>query len=315
MSAAKLPPFSEVIKSRDVEDPVNLWVHRPLAYGLVALTFRTPVTPNQITLLALLMGITAGVLWFIGTPTLMIVGGALLWTSSILDGADGILARAKQLFSDFGRALDGSADMIVAMVTVAGAFYHIWSQLGVVAHLPLMAVALITAVMQINLYDFYKECYLNSTNPRWDGRTPGRADAEARLRRAQADGAPFLVRFAWSSMAGMLAWQDRLRRLTNPRADRTGLRFVVNAETVAISRAHGYGPMQLWTLVSLCPHTYLMSICGMADRLDLYMWWRVVGGNALFLAAILWQRAATARTLQALGAAGLSPVPEDPAGS
>jgi len=304
-----LPPFSSLLKSRDVEDPVNLWLHRPLAYGLVAAIYRTPITPNQITLLAMLCGFTAGALWFVGTPRLMLVGGALLWTSSILDGADGILARAKQLHSELGRALDGSADMLVAIVTVTAAFYHIWVTHHAVWHLPFMALALLTAVMQIYLYDFYKECYLDSTNPAWDGTTGGIAEVQARLERARAEGASLVTRFAWSSFVGMLTGQTALRNLTNPRGGRAGLKFPVSEETIRLHRRHNYWPMQLWTLVSLCPHTYIMSICGMFDRVDLYLWFRVLPGNAIFLAAIVWQRIATARTLRELEAAGLAPRP------
>ena len=109
MPPAKLPPYSTVIKARDVEDPVNVWLHRPLAYAFVALVYRTPLTPNQVTLLAMIFGLAAGSLWLVGSPTLMLVGGVLLWTSSILDGADGILARAKQMQSELGRALAGRA--------------------------------------------------------------------------------------------------------------------------------------------------------------------------------------------------------------
>ena len=50
-------PF--MLKSREVEDPVNLWVHRPLAYLFVAAIYRTSITPNQITFLALTVGTVA----------------------------------------------------------------------------------------------------------------------------------------------------------------------------------------------------------------------------------------------------------------
>ena len=306
---AGLPPFSDVIKSREVEDPVNIWLHRPVAYGIVALVYRTPLTPNQVTLLAMLCGVAAGVLWVIGTPTLMLVGGALLWSSAILDGVDGILARAKQMHSELGRALDGSADMLVAAVTVFTAFYHIWDRHHVLYHLPFMAIAVVTAVMQIQLYDFYKECYLNATSPGWDGRTGGMAAIQARLDRARAEGASFIVRFAWSSYVGMLAAQNRLRRWTNPRGGRDRLRFPVSEETIRIHRRRNYWPMQLWTMVSLCPHTYIMSTCAMFDRLELYMWFRVVVGNAIFVTAIVWQRVATERTLRELERVGAGPDP------
>src|SRR5262245_47321459 len=124
----RLPPFATVLKSREVEDSVNLWVHRPLAYAIVALIYRTPITPNQITLLALSVGFVSAGCIFGGTPAAMGAGGCLLWSSAILDGADGILARAKRMFSDAGRALEGVCDAIVAAVTVAAGYYHLWLQ-------------------------------------------------------------------------------------------------------------------------------------------------------------------------------------------
>lgn len=307
--AGKLPPFMEVIKSRDVEDPIGLWLHRPLAYGLVAAVHRTPLTPNQVTLLSMLAGVIAGVLWLIGSPTLMLVGGVLLWSSAFLDAVDGLLARTKQMHSELGRALDGSADMVVAIVTVLAAFYHIWIKHHLWWHLPLMVVAMVTAVAQIYLYDFYKESYLNSLKPGWDGLTRALVDTTARLDKARAEGASWLARFAWGSYVGMLTSQDRLRHLTNPLGRRDNVRFTVNEETIRIYRRHNYWPMQLWAMVSLCPHTYIMSSCAMFDRLDLYLWFRIVVGNAIFALAIIWQRIATARTLRDFAGVGAPPVP------
>lgn len=305
-----LPPFSAVLKSRDVEDPVNLWVHRPLAYAMAAVLFRTPATPNQVTVAAMTAGIAAGVLWFIGGSTLVSIGGALLWFSSILDGVDGILARAKQMQSDLGRALDGAADMIVAVITVIAAFFHLWAAYQTPYHLPMMAVAVVTAVFQINLYDFYKESYMNSLNPDWDGRTKALEEAQDKLQKANEEGAPWYVRFALRNLADMLTVQARLRTATNPLGRRDHLRFPITPEHARIYRRHNYGPMQVWAMISLCPHTYIMSICAIVGRLDLYLWFRVVVGNALFILAILWQRRATARTLAELEKAGIGPVPD-----
>lgn len=304
-----LPPFSQVIKSRDVEDPVNIWVHRPLAYAFVAATYRTALTPNQITLLAMLVGIAAGICWAIGTPTLMIWGGALLWTSAILDGADGIMARAKSMQSELGRALDGLSDVLVAVVTVLPAFYHVaikgmgWSIVW------MGAIAFATTWLQVYLYDFYKESYMSSLNPNWDGTS--RALALARLRVAQADAnhtTKFQL-FIWKSYVGMLSAQIRVIGWTNALGLRHERRFPVSPELAQIYRKHNYWPLQIWALVSLCPHSYLMAICGMCDRLDVYVWFRLVGANALFATVLLWQRVATKRTLEELEAKGLAPMP------
>ena len=116
---AQPPPFSSVVKPNDVEDPINRYVHRTLAYLFVRSIFRTSITPNMITLSALVIGFAAGCAFIWGTPTAMFLGGAGLWAAAILDGADGILARAKNLHSEFGRAMDGAGDALVAVFTVS----------------------------------------------------------------------------------------------------------------------------------------------------------------------------------------------------
>jgi phosphatidylglycerophosphate synthase len=303
-----LPPFSQVIKSRDVEDPVNIWVHRPLAYAFVAATYRTPLTPNQITLLAMLVGIAAGICWAIGTPSMMIWGGALLWTSAILDGADGIMARAKRMQSELGRALDGLSDVLVAVVTVIPAFYHVATTTSIGVHvLWIGPVAFATTWLQVYLYDFYKESYMSSLNPAWDGTSRALALAQTRVSQADAENTTRFQLFLWKSYVGMLSAQIRVISWTNSLGLRHEHRFPVSPELARIYRKHNYWPLQIWALVSLCPHSYLMAICGMCDRLDVYVWFRLVGANVLFVAVLLWQRVATKRTLEELAAKGMAP--------
>ena len=79
--------------------------------------------------------------------------------------------------------------------------------------------------------------------------------------------------------------------------------------SVAEYREFNLGPLRLWTALSLAPHSYLFAISGMFDRLDLYLWGRLVLGGLLFVVTLLWQRRASERTLAALAAAGSSPLP------
>lgn len=292
----KLPPLSTLLKSRDVEDPVNLWVHRPLAYAFVAAIRGTPVTPNQITLVAMLVGFAAAACWLVGTPRAMVAGGVLLWTSSILDGADGILARAKQMQSDVGRALDGAADAMVGIATAFAAGYYLWRTYEHTWLPLLIAIALVTTVVQIYLYDYYKEVYLHATRPGQGPRTEAPETVMARLERARTEGEPFVVRFALKSHLAIMVNQQRFVRLTNP-ASLTIDRTAATAESAGHFRRRNYGPMQLWALISLCPHTYLMALAAMLLRLDLYIWFRVIGANAILIIALIWQRIATDRTV------------------
>ncbi|MFW5875761.1 MAG: CDP-alcohol phosphatidyltransferase family protein [Myxococcota bacterium] len=309
MSKAALPPLRSLMKSREVEDPVNVYVHRPLAYAFVWSVYRTPLTPNGVTLLAVVVGLVAGAMWLWGTPGAMVAGGVLLWTSAILDGADGILARAKNMQSDFGRALDGSADMIVAIATVLPAFYHIflrqdWAPVYVIGG----PVAILLTVIHLQMYDFYKESYLRMTRLDRGGEGQDASAVQAKLEAKKAEMGPITRLAVTVVLIPFLLASTRWVRLTNPLALREGRRFVHNEETVRIYQAHNAGPMRLWAAVSLAPHSYLMAICAMFDRLDVYFWIRLVAMNVIFLVALFWQRRATERTMEDLAEIGAEPV-------
>jgi phosphatidylglycerophosphate synthase len=308
-SVPGMPPFADVLKSRDVEDPVNLWLHRPLAYAFCAVVYRTSMTPNQVTLIAIFLGLAAAACWFDGSPPAMLSGGILLWSSAIMDGADGILARAKRMFSDLGRALDGSADLVVGVATILAASYHLWQKHHSPALLVLVPLAIGGSILHIYLYDYYKESFLMMTRRDWNGVAESIQDVEGRYRKLKEERAhPWHV-WATKLYVDLIVGQTNVVRRTNPKGARQNLRFTVTERSITEYRRYNLGPLRVWTAISLAPHTYLMAISSMFDRIDLYLWFRVVGANALFVLALLWQRHASARTLEALEAAGTPPVP------
>ncbi len=296
---ASMPPLSSMLKSQDVEDPVNRYVHRPLAYGFVRLIFKTPITPNMITLSTVVVGFIAGCAFIWGTPTAMWVGGLGLWAAAILDGADGILARAKNLQSEFGRALDGSADALVAVFTVFPAFYHIWATHHEPQHLVLMVPALGLTVVHLAAYDFYKESYLQATRP-GKGREGHDADDVDETVRAAREQGPVVQMAMRYVLVPHLKRQKAIVNWLNPDAWRLSQLLQSDEQTSAVYRRQNLWPMRLWALVSLAPHSYLMAICAMFDRLDLYLFIRVFLMNGIFLVAVIWQRHATRRTVEAL---------------
>jgi phosphatidylglycerophosphate synthase len=305
----KLPPFESLLKSRDVEDPVNLWVHRPLAYGFVAAVYRTSLTPNQVTLLSLLSGMLAAGCFVEGSRSMMLWGGALLWASAILDGADGILARAKNAFSELGRALDGTADALVGVISVAGAAYHLWVTRGDAWLMLAILVALGSAILHIYLYDYYKESFMLMTDPQWNGVPLRRAEVRERLAKYKAEGASLPVLFASQLYVDLVNAQTAIVARVDPEGAREHLSFNVNEQTAEIYRRHNRGVVKVWALISLAPHSYTMSICAMFDRLDVYVWIRLVLCNVLFAIALIWQRRASAAVRAELRSISMAPVP------
>jgi hypothetical protein len=68
------------------------------------------LTPNQVTTLALLAGLSVGFFFATAEPWGLAVGGVIFYVAFVLDCTDGKLARATGITSDRGQALDALAD-------------------------------------------------------------------------------------------------------------------------------------------------------------------------------------------------------------
>src|SRR5262249_27246731 len=128
------------LKPLSIEEPIDVVWHRFLAFGIASAAAKTPITPDQITVTAIIFGLVSGVTIAWDFPHHMWWGAAALTLSAVLDCADGQLARMRKSSSAWGRMLDGFCDLIVMIATLAGILPHIY-KLGYPWWLIVMAVA------------------------------------------------------------------------------------------------------------------------------------------------------------------------------
>ena len=131
---------------------VERYINRPLASLLVRAVFSTGITPNQLTYLSFFLGMLAAASFTMGKPLFFVLGGILIQLSSIVDCADGMLARAKDMCSSYGSHLDLFLDRITDLLLIAGiaAGFYIFSN-----HLTLFILGIFSAalyLLQINLF-------------------------------------------------------------------------------------------------------------------------------------------------------------------
>jgi 1L-myo-inositol 1-phosphate cytidylyltransferase / CDP-L-myo-inositol myo-inositolphosphotransferase len=88
-------------------------VERPLSRILSRRLARTPITPNQITLISAAVGLAAAPFFLSAAPLWQTVGALLFLAHSILDGCDGELARLRFQESRWGGILDFWGDNVV----------------------------------------------------------------------------------------------------------------------------------------------------------------------------------------------------------
>ena len=90
-----------------LEGPVSRYINRRVSVPMARLLARTPLTPNQASCIAFAIAGGALALLALGRN---IEAGVLIQASSIVDGVDGDLARAKAMASRFGGLFDAALD-------------------------------------------------------------------------------------------------------------------------------------------------------------------------------------------------------------
>ena len=110
------------------EGPVSRYVNRPFSRLLARNLASTPVTPNQVSVAAFLIALGALASFMIDQ---IILAGILIQTSSIVDGADGDLARLQKRESRFGAVFDAALDRYADAAIAGGMALWAWSHGGV----------------------------------------------------------------------------------------------------------------------------------------------------------------------------------------
>jgi phosphatidylglycerophosphate synthase len=105
---------------------LNRHLSRPLSRVLLPF----PVTPNQITIGALLLSLAGAACIALPGVVAPVIGALLLQLTAVLDCVDGEIARAKILETDLGEWLDITSDTLIHVATFLGIAVHAWPDLG-----------------------------------------------------------------------------------------------------------------------------------------------------------------------------------------
>lgn len=164
--------YWQSLKPLDVEEPIDVWVHRPVAFMLARFLLPTRVSPNTVTIFSMVFGLFALVAMLTRVSGHMMLAGICIFASAVVDCADGQLARMRGTSSALGRMLDGVADFVVALVIVGGGAVvivreHSRSLSEFLMYAAVIAVTAVTGSFHTASYDHYKNLYLKFTHPKY----------------------------------------------------------------------------------------------------------------------------------------------------
>ena len=107
---------------------VDAGLNRPLASLIARAAFPTRVSPNDLSYLSCLLGLLAAWCFSRGDYGAALAGALLAQASSIVDGADGMLARARNACTSYGAHLDLLLDRVIDFFVLAGIALGLWAK-------------------------------------------------------------------------------------------------------------------------------------------------------------------------------------------
>lgn len=159
--------LKQTLKSADTEEWLDIVFYRRIGYALALLCRRLHITPNAVTIVSIIIGASAGVLYYFDDMLLNAAGILLLVMANTLDSTDGQLARMTGQYSRLGRILDGvSGDIWFIIIYFAIAYrlhdFDGWTWLVY----PLGVAAGYSHIMQAAIADSYRGLHLFFLNGR-----------------------------------------------------------------------------------------------------------------------------------------------------
>ncbi len=238
----------------------------PLARGLVVVLLPLRVAPTAVVLANTVAGLAGAVAIWRGD---LVAGALLLQLKTVLDNADGQLARASGRTSTLGRYLDTEADAVVNIAVFAA--------LGHLTGLPWLALAALVALTLVLSVDFNLEALYREARGEEFRPPPDRVDRGVM---ASVLAGVYRVVFGWQDAAVRSLAERRLARVLDGVADPPARRRAVLAYhdggTVAVLVNLGLST-QLAVLgaclVLSSPSVYLVLVLGCAALMPL-LWLR-----------------------------------------
>lgn len=132
-------------------------INRPLAALIVKAAMRTNLRPNHLTVAAFFVSV-AGALFFLGGDRRsFVVAGTLIYAGTVLDGADGMLARSKNMCTRFGAYFDLYLDRITDFLVMGAMVTGYYFQSGKLGFFILCLFGLSAYMLQVLLYYLERE--------------------------------------------------------------------------------------------------------------------------------------------------------------
>ena len=248
---------------------------------LVRILYPTPITPNQITFLSLVLGLLSAGFYVSGKPDALVWGAVFLYGKVVLDNVDGNLARVRGTSSRFGRFLDSLADFLITVLVYISATFYLVQETGDNRLWYLGFFALLFGFMQSTFFVFYLVSYSSSVGSYEKNRVD---ETITREDEAAAEENPWDLNlqklFVWA-----YGWQDRLVE----RLDFFSRKIAKVSEN---EETKWYSDKRFLTAISplcLCTNNVMLAVFSLLDQVELFFILLILVMNFYGMGLLVWK--------------------------
>lgn len=272
--------YLQSLKAVEVEENLDLVLYRPLAFLVTKAVYPTSITPNQLTFVALVLGVSSGFALAQGTAEFLALGGILFALSNVFDCSDGMLARLKRNGTHLGRVIDGFADYIVGTAVYLGLGFGMSRELMPNWGWLLAILAGISAVAHSIYFDFYRNEFLAHALGKFHSTEEERNEFSERLESLKDEPGKGFERFAIRTYLVYLSLQTTQKK-------------VIHFEAKDYYRKNRF-LLRLWSWIGPTTHITALLLATSFQHPEFFFFYVIVFGNLwmffLFLVQYLVKR-------------------------
>ncbi len=267
----------------EVEEVFDLIFYRPLAFLLVKIVYPTNITPNQLTVAAVILGVIGGIFYSLGKPEYFVVAGILFILYDVLDCSDGQLARLKKNGTKLGRILDGVADYIATIAAYIGIGIGLtkYTDNAATSWALTVGAGITSAILSI-LLDFYRNRFLDIVLKRESVLESELQEFKRENERLKNIEGKLFEKWI---IKIYLQYSEFQVKMANNKKNKS--KPLINSD---IFYKKNKLIIHLWTYIGPTTQLTFMIICSFFNALHTYLIGMIIFGNLLALILFIWQK-------------------------
>jgi len=279
----RVQPNTLAYKAYEIEELADLYFFRPVGARVARAARILGLSPTHVTLLGGLIGIGAGSLLY--DERLGLIAFALLIVHSVVDSADGQLARMTGQVTELGRILDGVGGYMThaaIYIAIVAGFIGRGGSVSIIGWALLSAIA---NTAHAQLYDYFRNSYARVAI---DGVVPREHHATGLLPWARG-----VLRVYESVQRCFTGIHGRVESAIAARSPSGSVSDVDRARY----RACFYWPVRGWNFLGDNTRFYAVGALAWIHHLEWFFAFVLIPMNVALVALWIWQRRADGRFL------------------